>query len=55
MTVLRLELVQICLFHFGASCVVDDMLDGGDIFENVDERRDETGVEEDGVTLRLFE
>jgi hypothetical protein len=32
------------LLHFGASGVVDDMFDGGDILEDVDERRDETGV-----------
>jgi hypothetical protein len=55
MAVLRLELVEICLFHFGASGVVDDVFDGGDVLENVDERRNETGIEKDGVTLCLFE
>ena len=55
MAVLRLELVEICLFHFGASGVVDDVFDGGDVFENVDERWNESRVEEDGVSLCLFE
>lgn len=55
MAVLRLELVEICLLHFGASGVVDDVFDVGDVLEDVDERGNEAGVEEDGVALCLFE
>ena len=55
MAKLRLEFVEICLLHFGASGVVDDMFDVGNVLEDVDERGNETGVEEDGVTLCLFE